>query len=131
MLNYQVTSAIIGLIVAGAIIWLVRRDHLHGRYALWWLLVACAFAIIGVVPQLIDSIASFLGINYPPILIVILGFVFVVLKMITMDIERSKAQVKLHRLAQRLAIHEAELKQARDCSDHDLENSNNPDMHGQ
>lgn len=99
--------------MAGLIIWLVRRDHLHGKYALWWLLVAAAFAILGFSPEIIDSIALRLGISYPPILVVILGFVFVVLKMITMDIERSKNQIKLHRLAQKMAMYEAELEELR------------------
>lgn len=91
----------------------MRRDHLHGKYALWWLSVAVAFALLGVGPGLVDSLALRLGISYPPILVVILGFVFLILKMVTMDIERSKNQVKLHRLAQRMAIYEAELNQVR------------------
>ena len=113
MLNYQLTSASIGLAVAATIIWLVRRDHLHGKYALWWLSVAVAFALLGLGPELVDAIATQLGISYPPILVVILGFVFLILKMVTMDIERSKNQVKLHRLAQRMAMYEAELSQFR------------------
>ena len=109
MLSYQITSGVIGLVVAAVIIWLVRRDHLHGKYALWWLAVAAAFAILGLLPNLVDSLAARLGIAYSPILVVILGFVFLVLKMVTMDIERSKNLVKLHRLAQRLAMLESEL----------------------
>lgn len=99
--------------VAVLIILLVRRDHLHGKYAIWWLTVAGAFAILGFSPGIIDAVAVRLGISYPPILIVLLGFVFVVLKMVTMDIERSKSQIKLHRLAQRMAIYEAELEELR------------------
>lgn len=73
--------------------------------------MAAAFAILGLFPGLVDAAALRLGINYPPILIVLLGFVFLVLKMVTMDIERSQAQLKLHRLAQRMAIYEAELEE--------------------
>lgn len=113
MLSYQITSAVIGLVVAAFIIWLVRKDHLHGKYALWWLAVAVAFAVLGLSPRVIDSVALKLGISYSPILIVIFGFVFIVIKMLTMDVERSKNQVKLYRLAQRMAIYEAELEELR------------------
>lgn len=91
------------------IVWLVRRDHLHGRYAMWWLGVAVAFAVFGVFPQLADVLASGLGIAYPPILIVLAGIGALVIKMVTMDIERTKGQVRINRLAQRLAMLEAEL----------------------
>lgn len=123
MLPYQITSAIIGLLIAGTIIWLVRRDHLHGKYALWWLLIAAAFATLGLFPRLVDAVALSLGISYPPILIVLLGIGFLVLKMVTMDIERSKGQIRLHRLAQRLAILEAELESERSSKSKDSNES--------
>lgn len=118
MASYQLTSAALGLLIAGLIIWLVRRDHLHGKYALWWLIIALAFAILGFAPKLVDAVAVMLGIGYPPILIVLLGFGFVVLKLVTMDIERSKGQVKIQRLAQRLAILEAELENGNKQREH-------------
>lgn len=124
MINNQLTSAIIGIIVAVLIIYLVRRDHLHGKYALWWLIVAAAFAILGVFPGLVDAAALRLGISYPPILIVLLGFVFLVLKMVTMDIERSQAQSRLHRLAQRMAIFEAELEELKKPNNSTARNEN-------
>ena len=42
MLTGQITSAILGIVLAGAILFLVRRDHLHGPYAVWWFGVAAA-----------------------------------------------------------------------------------------
>lgn len=111
--SYQITSAIIGLVIAGLIVWLIRRDHLQGKYGVWWLTVATGFAVIGVAPTLVDSIAIRLGISYPPILVVILGMGFLVIKLIIMDIERSKSIVRLERLAQELAILELELSSFR------------------
>ena len=124
MASYQLTSAVLGLLVAGLIIWLVRRDHLHGKYAIWWLIVAAAFAVLGLVPRFVDLVANNLGIAYPPILIVLLGFGFLVLKMVTMDIERSKSMVKLHRLAQRIAMLEGEMETNR-------KPTNDPQSHGE
>lgn len=109
MEKYQITSALIGILLGGAIIWLVRRDHLHGRFAIWWLLVGFTCALLGIFPQIIDWVALRLGIGYPPILALVLGIGFLVLKIILMDIERSRNEIKLQRLAQRLAILEGEL----------------------
>ncbi len=117
MATYQFTSGMIGLVIAAIIVWLVRRDHLHGKYAIWWLAIAGGFAVLGLAPSSVDTVASRLGISYPPILVVVLGFGILVLKIILMDIERSKSIVKLHRLAQRLAILEAELAIHQDSAD--------------
>jgi len=91
----------------------VRRDHLHGKYALWWIFVAVGFAVLGFIPKFVDSVGVFLGISYPPILVVILGGGFIVIKMVTMDVERSREMVKLQRLAQRLAMLEGMLEESR------------------
>lgn len=109
MEKYQLTSTVIGAFIALCILWLVRRDHLHGRFAIWWLSVASICALLGLFPQTIDWVAVRLGISYPPILAVVLGIGFIVLKMITMDIDRSRNETKIHRLAQRLAMLEGEL----------------------
>lgn len=109
MEKYQIMSAIIGLILFGMIIWLVRRDHLHGRFAIMWFVSGLSCALLGIFPTITDWIASRIGIAYPPILAVILGIGFLTLKLILMDIERSKNEVKLIRLTQRLAMLEGEL----------------------
>ena len=118
MEKYQITSALIGIALGGCIIWLVRRDHLHGRFAIWWLVIGVICAFLGIFPQVIDWVALRLGIGYPPILAMVLGIGFLVLKIILMDIERSRNEIKLQRLAQRLAILESELlEQGRDLPD--------------
>lgn len=103
-------SAIIGVVTAVVILYLVRRDHLHARYAMWWIPAAFAIALLGVFPQLVDWIGPKLGIHYPPVLPLILALVLVTFKIFLMDIERSRNEVKLHRLIQRVAILEAELE---------------------
>lgn len=109
-MTYQLTSLALGLLIAGTILWLVRRDHLHGPFALWWIGVAITVAMLGLWPRLFDGIARVLGISYPPILAVVLGFGLLLVKMLTMDIERSRQERKMRRLAQRLALFEADLR---------------------
>lgn len=97
-------SATIGLLTAGLIFYLVRRDHLHTRYALWWVPVALVMAVLGVFPQIVDWIGRMMGISYPPVIPLLLGLVAMVVKILVMDIERSRNEVKLTRLVQRVAM---------------------------
>ena len=110
-------SSIIGLLTAGLIFYLVRRDHLHTRYALWWVPVALIMAILGVFPQLVDWLGSILGISYPPVIPLLLGLVAMVVKILVMDIERSRNEVKLTRLVQRVAMLEKRLEDNISASD--------------
>ncbi|KFI23343.1 DUF2304 domain-containing protein [Nitrosococcus oceani] len=110
MIDYQWTSTLIGLLIAGLILFLVRRDHLHGPYAVWWLVVAAMVVVLGVFPRLFDTVAPLFGVAYPPILAVVLGMGLLLIKMLTMDLERSRQERKLRRLTQRLAMLETLLE---------------------
>jgi len=107
------TAALIGIAMAGAIFYLVRRDHLHGSYALWWLAVAAAALLLGVFPQAIDWLGRVTGIAYAPVLPIIIGLAMILLRMLKMDIDRSRSERQLRRLTQKLGIIEQELMQAR------------------
>ena len=105
----QLTSAAIGILLAGAILYLVRRDHMHGSYALWWLAIAAAILLLGVFPPVIDGLGRITGISYPPILPIIVGIGMILIRMLRTDIDRSRQERQLRRLAQKLAILEQEL----------------------
>ncbi len=111
-MTYQLTSLFIGLAIAGSILWLVRQAHLHGTQALWWIAFATAVVILGIWPRLSDWAAGYLGIGYPPIITIVLGFGLVLIKMLTMDLERSRQGRRIRRLAQRMALLEAKLEEA-------------------
>jgi hypothetical protein len=112
-MSSQITSAAIGILLAGAILYLVRRDHMHGTYALWWLAIAGAILLLGVFPPVIDWLGRVSGISYPPVLPIIVGIGMILIRMLRMDIDRSRQERQLRRLAQKLAILEQELVAAR------------------
>lgn len=107
-MSYQLTSTILGFFIAGIIFWLIRRDLLHSRHATWWLVVAISIVLLGIFPTTIDWLATHLGVHYPPTLIFVLGMGFILIKVIAIDIHQSALERKVRRLAQRLAILEAE-----------------------
>ena len=104
-------TGIIGIATAIAIVVLIRRDHLHVRYGLWWMIAAIAFALLGIFPALFDNIARTLGIAYPPVLALTVGAVILVLKILVMDIERSRNAIRMQRLTQRIALLESDLRE--------------------
>lgn len=107
-MSYQLTSTILGFLIALIILWLIRRDHLHSRHALWWLMVALMVFLLGRFPTIIDWLAQHLGVNYPPTLLFLLGLTLILIKVISIDIHQSQLERNQRRLAQRLAILEGE-----------------------
>jgi hypothetical protein len=110
MISYQWTSACAGLSIAGTIAYLVNRDHLHVRHAPWWLFVAMLVGILGVFPRLIDSLATALGISYPPTFLFLMSIGMLLIKNLTTDIQQSRLERELRRLTQHLALVEAEFE---------------------
>jgi hypothetical protein len=104
-------TGIIGIATAATIMILIRRDHLHVRYGLWWMIAAFAFSLLGLFPAFFDTTAKYLGVAYPPVLALTLAAVILVLKILIMDIERSRNAIKLHRLIQRIALLESDLRE--------------------
>ncbi len=117
MITYQITSMAIGVSLAAIILLLVRRDHLHGPYAIWWIGAAATVAVLGLFPRLFDVLAAMLGVSYPPVLAIVLGFGLLLVKILTMDVERSRQERLIRRLAQRLAMLEAQAPAKLDPSD--------------
>ncbi|NEX19339.1 DUF2304 domain-containing protein [Thiorhodococcus mannitoliphagus] len=109
-MTYQMTSMALGITISAVILLLVRRDHLHGPYALWWIGAAGATILLGAFPRIVDYIARHLGINYPPMLIVVIGLGLLLLKILTMDLERSRQERQIRRLTQHIAILETRIK---------------------
>jgi hypothetical protein len=113
LLSYQWTTAIIGLMIALVIFFLIRRDILHVKRSLWWIGVAVLIIIMGFFPLSIAQFGVLLGVNYPPILILTIGMGFILIKILSMDLERSRHERMLRRLTQKIAMIESFQKEAK------------------
>jgi hypothetical protein len=116
----SLVTGTIGLIIAGLILFLIRKDRLHAHHGLGWIVIALGFALLGFSPGIIDRLATLLGIGYPPVLALTLAISLLVLKILLMDIERSRLEARNLRLIQRVAMLEADLK----ALQHDIKNDN-------
>lgn len=113
LLSYQWTTAIIGLMIALVILFLIRRDILHVKRSLWWIGIALLIVIMGFFPLPIAQFGVLLGVNYPPILILTVGMGFILIKILSMDLERSRQERMLRRLTQKIAMLEGFQKEAK------------------
>ena len=109
----QITAAVLGVGTALVILWLVRRDRLHGLYALWWLTVAAGALVIGLFPRSVDWLGTLFGVNYPPMLLVLIVLAAVILKLLAIDIGVTRRERRVRRLMQKIAILELELRSLR------------------
>ena len=115
----SLVTGCIGLLTAFAIVWLIRRDLLHVRFGLWWLAVALAFIVVGLYPRGMDQLAAAVGIANGPDLALTLAIAALVVKILVMDIARSRSEMRVQRLVQRTAMLEAELERLRSSNGQD------------
>lgn len=110
-MSYTFLSALLGLFAASVIFYLVRKNQLYVRYAFWWLLVAAGAAGIGIFPQITDVIAQYFSIGYPPVIALAAAIIFLILKILLMDLERSRQEIRLRRMVQRVALLESVMEE--------------------
>ncbi len=117
-----VALATTGLLLIG-VLELVRRRKLLERYALLWLFSALVLLALAVWKDFLETIASAIGIIYPPnaLFLVAFGFVMVLLLHFSLAVSRLADQSKL--LAQRIAILEERQRRAEDKEADDEEES--------
>ena len=113
MASLQATTALMGVSLAVLILYLIRRDHLYLMHGLFWVAVAAAAAVLGAWPGLIDRLALWTGVGYPPALLLLLACMVLLLKALHADMVNTRIERDVRRLNQRLALFEADLEALR------------------
>jgi len=108
MANLQITTSLLGLGLAVLILHLLRRDHIYMMHALFWIVIAALAALLGLWPGMIDRIASWVGISYPPAALLLGAVVVLLVKSLYADITHTQLERQLRRLNQRMALLDAQ-----------------------
>lgn len=99
------TLALIGnTSVLFVVIELIRRGRLKERYALLWLFSGMVLLSLSLSRGLLESIARLVGIYYPPSLLFLVAFVFLLLITLHFSAVLSGLSEKNKVLAQELAL---------------------------
>jgi hypothetical protein len=96
---------------------LVRRKRLSEEYAFLW--VVCAVAVLGISLRrdLLDHTALWLGVYYPPSLLLLILLVAVFIGSLTFTVVLSRHRRQIERLIEDSAIMSAEIRELRTKKD--------------
>ena len=109
MANLQITTSLLGLSLAVAILFLLRRDHIYILHGMFWICIACLAALLGVWPGLIDRVAAMVGISYSPAALLLGAVVVLLIKALYADMTHTELERQVRRLNQRIALFEVQL----------------------
>jgi hypothetical protein len=83
---------------------LVRRRRLMERYALLWLFSSAILLALAVFRGLLETIASAVGIFYPPSALFVIAFGFILVMLLHFSLSTSRLADQNKVLAQKLAL---------------------------
>lgn len=112
MYYLQIFSIIGSLVLFAIVIDFIRRGLLKEKYSVLWLAAAVVIMALSVKKELLDSIAGRLGIAYPPSLLFLVAFIFVLLITLHFSVVISLLHEKNKAIAQELALMKNALKEA-------------------
>ncbi len=101
---YQILSVLGALTLFGVVIDFIRRGVLKEKYSVLWLASSVAIIVLALRKSLLDRIAGLLGVAYPPSLLFLVAFVFVLLILLHFSVVISILHEKNKALAQDLAL---------------------------
>lgn len=103
-------AEILAVAMVVLILLLIRRDRLPVSHSIWWLTVSALIGVLGLFPQLLDHVAGWVGVAYPPSLLFVLAILTLMIKVLLEDLEVSTNRRRLLRLAQKTAMLEEDLR---------------------
>jgi len=111
MQTVQVISIIIALALFSAIIDLIRRGLLKERYSVLWLASIFAIMALSVWKGLLDRIAQMVGVAYPPSLLFLVAFLFVLVILLHFSVVISIFTERNKILTQEVSLLKARLEE--------------------
>jgi hypothetical protein len=104
-------AALSSIVIFAVIIELIRSGRLRERYALLWLGTASVILVFGLWRDLLNQLASALGIAYPPNALFVLAMGFMLLLLLHYSTVISRLHDRTTTLTQRIAILEERLRE--------------------
>jgi hypothetical protein len=106
----QLASIVFASLVFLLVFEMVRRRHLHERYAILWLGAALVLLVLAVWTGLLKSVSDLVGIKTPSNAFFVIAFGFLLLLVLHFSSVVSKLSDETRVLAQRLALVEQQLR---------------------
>jgi len=103
MSRIQIIAMVAGLLVLTRTVHLMRQSKLSNGYSLLWMLVGIVLLILAFCRDILHTVSSLMGIDYPPTALLVIGFgvtILILLQFSTVISRLSREQAQLvHRIA--------------------------------
>ncbi len=118
LLPYELQAVSITVLLAfcGWVLWLIRKQRLHLREALVWLLTTIAAIVVTAFPNVLQWGANLVGIHVPANALFGAGLLYLALNVLGVTIAVSTNTSRVRRLAQECALLRAEIEALRAAS---------------
>ncbi len=113
----SVLAAFASLLLLVIVLELIRRRRLRERYALLWVFAGGVMLALSLWRSGVDTIAGLVGIHYAPSALFALASLFIVVLLLHFSTVISRLADENAILAQRLALLEAEVREAGEAAD--------------
>jgi hypothetical protein len=108
LVNVYTVSIIFSVTFLLTVIGLVKKNRLHERYSILWIIMSLVLLVLSISPLLMEKLAGLLGIKNPPSLLFLFGLVYLIIYNLHITTVVSKQSEKITRLAQEMAILKAQ-----------------------
>jgi len=112
MYIFQIIAIIGSFALFAFVIDFIRRGLLKEKYSVLWIAAALAIMALSVKKGLLDAIAGFLGIAYPPSLLFLVAFIFILLINLHFSVVISLLHEKNKALVQELTLLKDSIREA-------------------
>jgi hypothetical protein len=109
----QIVALTVSIVLLLAVLELVRRRKLTEEYSFLWILSSLALLALSIRREILHDAARWLGVYYPPILLVMLLIVMVFVASLCFSVIVSRQRQQIDRLIEETAILSAELRELR------------------
>ena len=110
----QIVALTVSVVLLLAVLDLVRRRKLTEEYSFLWILSSLALLALSIRREILHDAARWLGVYYPPILLVMLLIVMVFVASLCFSVIVSRQRQQIERLIEETAILSAELRELRE-----------------
>ena len=109
----QVLAVAFSALLIGFVVEAIRRHRLNERYAILWLGAGAVLFALSVHRPSLDRIALGLGVTYPPSLLFLVAFIFLLGIVLHYSLVISSHRDSIRRLVQAVALLERALEEQR------------------
>ena len=109
----QIVALTVSVLLLTIVLELVRRRKLTEEYSFLWILSSAALVALSIRRDVLDAAASWLGVFYPPMVLLMLLIVMVFVASLCFSVIVSRQRQQIERLIEETAILSAELREER------------------